>query len=105
MPYESGLISFAAFTCLALSMKKHRSGLEPLALPSPGVLRVLGWGLLALSAGVAVFRLGGALGVTSWIGQMCVAAALLVLLMSWRPRAATVLAGVGLICTPFLAFL
>ncbi|AYV48135.1 DUF3325 domain-containing protein [Caulobacter flavus] len=105
MPYETGLISFAAFTCLALAMKKHRSGLEPLVLPSQGVLRVLGWGLLALSAAVAVARMGPALGVTAWIGQMCAAAALLVLLLSWRPKAATALAGVGLICAPFLAFL
>ena len=105
MPYESGLISFAAFACLAMAMKKHRSGLEPLVLPSEGVLRVLGWVLLALSAAVALARLGWALGVVTWVGQMCVAAPLLVLLLSWRPKAATALAGAGLICVPFLAFL
>ncbi|PVM83450.1 DUF3325 family protein [Caulobacter endophyticus] len=105
MPYESGLISFAAFACLALAMKKHRPGLEPLVLPPQRVLRVLGWALLALSAAVAVLRLGPALGVTAWVGQMCVAAPLLVLLLSWRPKAATALAGAGLICVPFLAFL
>ena len=65
-------------------------------MPSQRVLRVLGWALLALSAAVAIARWGPPLGVTAWIGQMCVAAALLALLLSWRPRAAVMLAGVGL---------
>ena len=103
MPYESGLISYVAFTSLALAVKKHRSGLEPLALPSQRVLRVWGWALLAFSAVVAVAQLGPALGVTAWIGQMCVAAPFLVLLLSWRPRLATILAGASLICALFVA--
>lgn len=105
MPYESGLISYAAFTSLALAMKKHRPGLEPLPLPSRRALRVLGWALLAISAVVAVAQLDPALGVTAWIGQMCIAAPLLVLLLSWRPRLATILAGASLICALFVAIL
>lgn len=105
MPYESGLISYAAFASLALAMKKHVGNLAWDALPSRRALRVLGWMLLALSAAAAVSRLGPALGVTSWIGQMCLAAPLLVLLLSWRPRLAVILAGAALIgALPLVAF-
>ncbi|WP_161495005.1 DUF3325 domain-containing protein [Caulobacter sp. BP25] len=82
IPYESGLISYAAFASLALAVKKHGSSLGWSALPPQRVLRVLGWVLLALSAMAPVARLGLALGVTAWIAQMCVAAALLVLMLS-----------------------
>ena len=103
MPYESGLISYAALASLALAVKKHGSSLGWSSLPAPRVLRVLGWTLLVLSAAVAMVRLGPPLGVTSWIGQMCVAAPLLVLLLSWRPRLAATLAGVSLVCALFVA--
>lgn len=105
MPYESGLISYAAFASLALAMKKHGSSLGWSALPPQRVLRVLGWALLALSAMAAVARMGLALGVTAWIAQMCVAAALLVLMLSWRPRLSAILAGVGLVCASFTLIL
>lgn len=105
MPYESGLISYAAFASLALAMKKHGTSLAWSALPSQRVLRILGWALLALSATAAVVRFGAPLGVTTWIGQMCVAAPLLVLLLSWRPRLAAILAGPALLCALLLAFL
>lgn len=97
MPYESGLISYAAFASLALATKKHGASLAWSAPPSRRLLKGLGWTLLALSAMAAVTRLGAALGLTAWIGQMCVAAPLLVLLLSWRPRLAVILAGVALI--------
>lgn len=105
MPYESGLIGYAAFASLAMAMKKHGSSLAWSGLPSRRALRVLGWTLLAFSAVVAVAQLGPALGVTAWIGQMCIAAPFLVLLLSWRPRLATILAGPSLICALFVAIL
>jgi hypothetical protein len=98
MPYESGLLGYAAFTSLALAMTKHARGLGWNTLPPRLVLKILGWALLALSATVAVIRLGPSLGVTTWIGQICVAASLLVMLLSWRPRLAAVLAGAAIIC-------
>lgn len=103
MPYESGLFGYAAFTSLALAMKKHGSGVAWSALPSRRALRVLGWTLLAFSAVVAVAQLGPAPGFTAWIGQMCVAATFLVLLLSWRPRLATILAAASLVCALFVA--
>lgn len=105
MPYESGLIGYAAFTSLALAMKKHGSGLAWTSVPSRQALRLLGWILLALSAVLAVAPLGPALGVTAWIGQMCLAALFLVLLLSWRPRLAVLLAAASLICVLFVAIL
>jgi len=105
MPYESGLISYAAFASLALAMKKHGSSLGWSALPPPRVLRMLGWALLALSAMAAVARLGLALGVTAWFAQMCVAAPLLVLVLSWRPKLSAILAGVGLVCAVLIVML
>ena len=50
--------------------------------------RTLAGLLLALSATVAMFRFGAAMGVAAWIGQLSVGGALLVLLLSWRPRLA-----------------
>jgi hypothetical protein len=105
MPYESGLIGYAALASLALAMKKHGSGLAWNGLPSRRVLQVLGWTLLAFSAVVAVAQLGLAMGVTVWTGQMCVAAPLLVLLLSWRPQLAAILAGASLICALSVAIL
>lgn len=105
MPYESGLIGYAAFASLALAMKKHGDSLAWSFLPSQRVLQVLGWALLALSATVAVVRLGAPLGVTTWIGQMGVAAPLLALLLSWRPKLSAILAGVGLVCALFIVTL
>lgn len=105
MPYESGLIGYAAFTSLALAMKKSGPGMAWSGRPSRRALRILGWTLLAVSAVVAVAQLGLALGVTAWIGQMCLAAPFLVLLLSWRPRLATALAGTSLIWALFAAIL
>jgi len=103
MPYESGLLGYAAFASLALAMKKHADSLAWNALPPRPVLSVLGWALLALSATVAVVRLGPSLGITTWIGQICLAAPLLVLLLSWRPRLAAILAAAALVCAfPFM---
>jgi hypothetical protein len=105
MPYESGLISYAAFASLALATKKHGSGMTWSGLPSRRALRVLGWTLLAFSAVVAVAQLGPALGVTAWIGQMSLAGPFLVLLLSWRPRLAMILAGASMICALLVAIL
>ncbi|PZQ65419.1 MAG: DUF3325 domain-containing protein [Phenylobacterium zucineum] len=103
MSPEAGLISFAALTCLAAAMKKHRTGLALPAQASPRGVRILGWVLLALAAAVAIRQTGLSMGLTAWIGQLCVAGAILVLVMSWRPAFAPVLACVALASTPLLA--
>lgn len=100
MLLEPGLIGFAGLTSLALAMKKHRPALAAPLTPPPGAARALGWTLLALAAGVAVWRLGPGLGVTAWIGQLGVAGAALILLISWRPAFAPRLALAALACAP-----
>lgn len=97
MPLEPGLISYAAFASLALGMKKHRPALPLPMMPSPDHARIIGWGLLVCAVLAAAWRLGPALGVVAWIGQMCVVGAILVLLHSWRPRTALLLAGPSLV--------
>jgi hypothetical protein len=89
MPLESGLIAYAALANLALARPKHRP-MSPLPLmASPAVARKLG--VLLLSVLAAMLRFGVAQGVVGWIGQLCVAGAVLVLLMSWRSRVALML--------------
>ena len=102
MSFETGLISFAALTCLALAMRKHRSQVALPYVPPAQTVRVLGWTLLTLSAVAAVGRFGVAQGLAAWVGQMGVAGVSLVLLMSWRPAVAPVAAGLALACAPLV---
>lgn len=103
MPFEAGFISYAAFASLTLAMKKHRPSPPLIVMPSPDQARIIGWLLLAVAATLAMWRFGPALGVITWIGQMCVMGGALVLLQSWKPRQALLLAvpalAVGLILT------
>ena len=105
MWFETGLISLAALTCLALAMRKHRSQVALGVMASPPVARVLGWALLGLSAVVAIGRFGVPFGLAAWVGQLCVAGVALVLLMSWRPGVAPVVAGLALACAPLLVLI
>lgn len=104
MPLEPGLIGFAGLTSLAMAMKQHGSGLALLAPLPPGVARILGWTLLGLAAAAAVWRFGPGMGVAAWVGQLSVAGAALVLLMSWRPGLAPMLALAALACAPALGW-
>lgn len=88
MPLEPGLISYAALASMALAVKKHRPAPPLPVMPAMETARWIGWMLLALALVAAVLRFGAAQGIVAWIGQMCVAGALLVLMLSWRPRLA-----------------
>lgn len=103
MPLEPGLIGFAGLTSLALGMKKHGSGF--IFPPPPRLARVLGWTLLGLAAAAAVWRFGPGIGVTAWLGQLSIAGAVLVLLMSWRPALALGAALTALACVPILGLM
>lgn len=108
MPIETGLVSYAALTVLALAMKKHRAQVAAQLLPSPRAARIAGWAMLALSAAAAVAHFGPAVGVAAWVGQLCLAGAALALLLSWRPRlapafATLALAGAALASLSFVA--
>lgn len=92
MLLEPGLVSYAALASLALAVKKHRPS-PPLAfMPSVETARLGGWTLLGFSILVAIFRFGPEQGTIAWVGQFCVSGAILVLLLSWRPRWALLMA-------------
>lgn len=92
MPLEPGLIGYAALASLSLVQKKHRHAPMQSLIPTPRTAYMAGIALLLLSLMLAMLRSGGGLGVVGWIGQLCVAGTILVLLMSWRPRVALLLA-------------
>ncbi|MDF0542152.1 DUF3325 domain-containing protein [Sphingobium sp. H39-3-25] len=103
MPLESGLIAYAAFANLAVAIKKHRPKKPVPAMLAPPRARLVGAVLLAISLIVAVLRFGGAQGFVAWVGELCIAGAMLVLLMSWRPRLALSLGLATLACAvPFV---
>ena len=93
---EAGLISYAAFASLTLGMKKHRPSPPLPIMPTSDQSRVAGWVLLGCAVIAAIWRYGPGLGVINWIGQMCIVSALLVLLHSWKPRTALMLAAPAL---------
>jgi hypothetical protein len=96
MPLEGALIGYAALASLALVQKKNRPAHAGALLPSPPAARSLGIALLLLSALVVVRESGAAMGSVVWIAQLCVAGTALVLLLSWRPQLAYLIAvGVG----------
>lgn len=96
MPIEPGLIGYAALASLTLGMKKHRPTPPLPLMPSPQSARLLGWLLIACAAVIAILRFGPALGIVAWTGQLCLGGAALVLLLSWRPRVALLLAAPAL---------
>lgn len=100
MSLEPGVIGFAAFACLALATPGRRARLSPGAFPDARTARVLGWLLLTVAAIVAMTREGPGFGLVAWIGQLSVAAALLVLLMSWRPAYVPAAGAFALACAP-----
>ena len=71
-------------------------GVSPFGAKAIGVL------LLALSIIVAFQGFGLALGVVTWIGQICIAGAVLVLLMSWHFHFALRLGMVALLASSAL---
>lgn len=83
-------------------MKKHRAKVQLSFLPPAPTARILGWLLLGLSAVAAIMAFGPSSGWVAWIGQLSVAGALLVLLMSWRPAITPLAAGMALTIAPLL---
>lgn len=92
MPFEAGLYAYAGLACLATSMGRHRPRPGRVPLPHPQYASAIGATLLALAVLTAVRRLGPEQGIVAGVAQICLAAGLLVLLMSWRQRTALALA-------------
>ncbi|EXS69966.1 DUF3325 family protein [Sphingobium sp. Ant17] len=97
--FEAGLFAYAGFASLAVARKKHRPARPLPFLPAPGRAGPIGWTLLNLSLAIAIVQLGAAQGLVAWTGQLCVAGAAFVLLLSWQHRMA-IMIGIAL---PFAA--
>ncbi|WLI07869.1 MULTISPECIES: DUF3325 domain-containing protein [Pseudomonas] len=100
------LMCYAGFTALCLTTDRHHGELLH-SKPTPRRrlgLRVAGGLLLALAIGPAVSATGWAQGLVEWCAVLMLSALLLVLLLPYRPRLALILAGVGLLTSPVVAF-
>lgn len=90
------LLTIAGLGCLGLSLHRH-AGQAGIGKQMPARLRPAGWGLLVLSLAAAVTTGNWRIALVEWIGQAGLAAAVIVLLLIYRPRAlprAVLIAGV-----------
>ena len=101
MTLEPGLIGYAALASLAFAMRSRSAAPSARGLLTSHAVRAAGWFLLAISAMMAVARLGWGLGMVVWTGQVSATALLLALLLSWRPAIGFALIGPSLApCLP-----
>lgn len=105
MPFEAGLVAYAGFAGMAAGMGRHRPRSGRIPLPHPQHSRAVGAALLGFAILLAVRRFGTEQGIVVGVVQICLAAGLLVLLMSWRPRTAFALALPALTLATLLAAL
>lgn len=88
MPLEPGLLAYSALASFALAHKKHRPH-PPFQLKgSTSTEKGKGIILLLISAMAAMLRFGPAMGAVAWVGQICLAGAILVLFLSYNPHQA-----------------
>lgn len=102
MSVEPGLVGFAGLAALAMATTRRRPATR-IPWPPKGVSRLFGWFLVGLSALIAWLAAGPAIGTVAWIGELSVAGALLVLLLSWRPETAPLAAVLALAAAPIAA--
>lgn len=105
MPLEAGLIAYTALTSLAMVDKRRHPKPALRFVPPFDHARLAGIALMALSFLAAIYRFGIGQGVVAWIGQLSIAAVAFVLLLSWRPRIAVLLAMAALPVALVLALL
>lgn len=100
------LLCYLGFTALSLSMSRHYADAVggTLTPDRRQLLRVLGWLTLLLSVWAGVQAGGWSIGLVQWFAALMGSALVLLIAMSWRPRLALVLAGVGLLISPIAAF-
>jgi len=86
------LVSLGGFFALALATERHGEHLLG-RLPAPrwrSLARIVGWALLAVSLAWGIVALGSGVGITLWLGWLCIAALILVFgfpKWPWRPPA------------------
>lgn len=85
----SMLLCLVAFAALALSLPRHHRdvlGTMPSARRQQN-LRIVGWCFLIASALPLVSGAGGAIGLTSWFGAASLSGLMVMVLLTYRPRA------------------
>jgi hypothetical protein len=110
MAWVSGLLAFAGFAAIALSMERHSPALTacPGSTPSAGntpvhgarsalVARCAGYALLALAAVPAARSWGPSVGIAMWLGILTLSAFGVMLLLTYYPRAVRALAPLALL--------
>ena len=82
------LLALAGFAALALSMHRHHRDLfgGPPSRWRVVALRSVGWALLGLSLAACSLESGWAVGPLLWIGLLTLAALVVVLTLTYRPR-------------------
>lgn len=101
------LLCYVGFTALCLSMSRHYSELVggSLTLGRGRVLKLSGWAVLLLSLWFAVISQNPGQALVQWFAALMGSAVLLVFVMSYWPRLALSLAGIGALLAPIAACL
>ncbi len=97
----AGGLGFLGLAALCLSLGRHHQVLWPSPPTRRRVLglRAAGWTLVALSLAAALHFDGGAFGPVHWLGSLIGAALLLVVTLSYRPRALVWMAALAVVVT------
>jgi hypothetical protein len=105
MIWISGLLAFAGFASIALSMDRHQATIEaarasmspPDSISGRRLARCGGYAVLALAAWPATQTWGPSIGIAAWLGVLTVSALCLILLLAYRPDSVPALARLALL--------
>lgn len=99
------LLCFVGFSALSLSMSRHYADATggKLVPARRQWLRVLGWFALLLSLWAGIEAAGWGMGLVQWSASLMISAMALLIVLSWQPRLALLLAGLGLLTSPVAA--
>jgi hypothetical protein len=101
------LLCYVGFTALCLSMNRHHEDLlgTGLSVTRGRAFRLSGWIVLGLSLWAALASQGVGQALVQWFAALMGSAVLWVFMMSYWPRLALSLAGVGAVLCPIAACL
>ncbi|RAU46867.1 MULTISPECIES: DUF3325 domain-containing protein [unclassified Pseudomonas] len=101
------LLCYLGFTALCLSMSRHYEALigGSLSVARSRWLKLMGWGTLLASLWAAVWALSLGQALVQWSAALMASAVVLVFAMSYWPRLALSMAGIGALLAPVAACL
>lgn len=101
------LLCYLGFTSLCLSMSRHYEDLVGgvLSQTRSRGLKLFGWGALLVSLWVALVSTSIGQALVQWFAALMSSAFLLIFVMSYWPRLALSLAGIGALLAPVAACL